>query len=266
MKNTLNKLAVGAAMALAVFAASCTGKSTSAEPPALVAQAEKLDGKFNNIAENSPMFLDSARVAYADGTLAVRMVFATAPVDMVSQELVEYTVSRWIKANPGADLDEILNTLSAEKGSLKIELASTGNTGKEFTISAARLKKLLVLKPSELSFPQVKANVEEILAQSCAAYAAEYRALNAEFEVASSFAQYTLTFASANAYANLKQDSLRGRYQNVLRAQYENYGDCEHFIIDLLKSLNIDGYRFVYKTADGAGRELTAGLPWRIIE
>lgn len=65
-------------------------------------------------------------------------------------------------------------------------------------------------------------------------------------------------------YANLTQDSLRGRYQGILRAQFDVYGACAPMAYELVKSLGIEGYRFVYE-ADG-GKTLKAALPWRIIE
>ena len=97
------------------------------------------------------------------------------------------------------------------------------------------------------------------------AYREAYKAENAEFAFEAGFAQYELVFANASAYSNLTQDSLRGRYQNVLRAQYDSYGECRGLIEGVLESLGIEGYRFVY-TDKNDTKTLKAALPWRIIQ
>ena len=124
----------------------------------------------------------------------------------------------------------------------------------------------MVLKPSELGFSEVKDNVALIMEKRCAEYKDAYKATEASFEITGGFAQYTLVFESASMFSNLNQDSLRGRYQKVLQAQYANYGECAPFVTDIIKSLGIDGYRFVYEGANDASKTLKAALPWRLFE
>lgn len=266
MKIIAKTFMVAAVALTAAAFGSCSQKSS--EPSALVAQSERIGDELSTLVEESPMYLDSASVSYADAELTVSIGFADAvmnPGDF-SQALVEYVVSVWMKNHLGAGLDTTLNTLSDEKGTLKVVLTGADGNVNTFTVGAARLKKLLVLKPSELNFSVVKDNVNLIMDKRCAAYADEYNARECSYEISTGFAQYTLVFASASAYANLTQDSLRGRYQKVLTEQYDSYGACAPIITEVLQSLGMEGYRFVYETADNPSKTLKAALPWRLFE
>lgn len=267
MKKIFKKcLLAGMVFLAAAGLGSCSKKSS--EPSALIAQSERIGGELGKIAEESPMYLENAGASYADGVLSVAVSFADpyVAVNDFSQELVEYVVSSWLKTHLGADLDTTLNTLSAEKGSLKITLTGVDGASKEFSISSARLKKLLVLKPSELNFSVVKDNAAMLMEKRCEAYKEAYKALEASFEFSTGFAQYTLVFESATQYSNLTQDSLRGRYQKILKDQYESYGACAPIIGEVLKSLGVEGYRFVYEARNDESKTLKAALPWRLFE
>jgi len=255
---------VGMVLLVAAGLGSCSKKSSG--PSALIAQSERIDGELGKIAEESPMYLEDAGASYAEGVLSVNVVFADPIVNVAdySRELVEYVVSTWLKSHPGADLDTTLNTLSSEQGSLKITLTGVDGASKDFTIASARLKKLLVLKPSELNFSAVKDNAALLMEARCSLYKDAYKAVEASFEFSTGFAQYTLVFESATQYSNLTQDSLRGRYQKALKDQYESYGACSLIICDVLKSLGIEGYRFVYESPNDRSKTLKAALPWRL--
>lgn len=259
-------LVAGMIILAAAGLGSCSKKSS--EPSALIAQSERISGELSKIAEESPMYLESAGASYADGVLSVDIKYSDplAAVGDYSQALVEYVVSIWLKGHLGADLDTTLNTLSSEQGSLKITLGGADGTSKEFTISSARLKKLLVLKPSELNFSAVKDNVALLMERRSSLYGEEYKAEDASFSFTTGFAQYTLVFESATQHSNLTQDSLRGRYQKALKDQYENYGACAPVITELLKSLGVEGYRFVYEAKNNESKTLKAALPWRLFE
>lgn len=242
----------------------CSCGQASKEPSALIAQSERLEGELGSLAENSPMFLQGTDVDYADGVLSIGISFSDPGINVagISDALVQYVLAQYMKSHTGKDLDEVVNTLNKEKGSMKITLTGADGQSKEFSVAAPRLVKLIKLKPSELNFNEVKENVVEILASRCEALKEKYQAENVEFEIASSFAQYTFTFQRPTAYAQLTQASLRGRYLKVLQEQYENYGSCSYMIQDLLKSLKIDGYRYIYTSN---GNELSAAVPWSML-
>ena len=149
-----NCLAAAAVLLAAVTMASCSTKSST--PSALIEQSQRIDGELSSLAANSPHYLAKAGAAYADGILSVDITFADAavvPADY-SQALVEYAVSAWLKTHLGVNLDTTLNTLSAEKGSLKITLAGADGTTKDFTIGSARLKSCWYSNPANSASPK----------------------------------------------------------------------------------------------------------------
>lgn len=238
----------------------------SKAPSPLIAQAERLQTELAPVATDSPMYLDSITVKYADAVLTVTIAFADPAVnpDDYSQALVEYVVAQYLKSHPGADLDAVLNGLSEEEGSLDIVLAGRSGAPRTYTIGSRRLKQLFRLRPMELNFNEVKTNVSSIMAGRCNQYRLGVNAAETTFAIDGGFAQYTLTFASPSAFSNQSQGSIVGRYLPGLREQYESYGACRPMIEETLRSLGIDGYRFVYTTAEGEP-SLRAAVPWRML-
>lgn len=261
MKSTFCKVFL--CVAILAFMTSCGKKSQGPSP--LIAQAERINGTLAELADKSPMYLDGASAEYLDAVLKVNIEFAdtTVHVSNISDALVQYVVAQYIKAHPGADLDVVLNTLSQEKGSLNIVLGDTYGESREYSIAAVRLKKLYQLKPMELSFNDVKTNVSDIMETRCAVLAQQYKAESVEFSISGGFAQYTFTFARPTAYSQLNQASLRGRYLKPLQLRYADYGACRPIIEELLGSLSIDGYRYVYKSK--GGNDISAAIPWSMI-
>lgn len=249
---------------MAILGACSTG---SKAPSALVAQSERLNDELTALADNSPAFIDQMTAGYDAGTLSINIAFSDPAIHAasISEPLVQYVLAQYMKSHTGADLDETLNTLTAEKGQMEITIEDMHAGQVKYTIPAARLVKLLKLKPMEIGYNDVKANVSNLLEARCNEYKEQYNALECEFELKGGFAQYTLTFNSATAYANLNQASLTGRYLKVLQPRYESYGACRDIVENLLRSLSIDGYRFVYKDTKG-NKTLSAGIPWRTID
>lgn len=264
MKLINSILAVSVIAAAGAFGA-CSGNSS--ESAVLESQAERINTELETLATDSPEFLVDAKCAFVDNTLKVDIELADSIISAtaVSQPLAEFVVSLWLKNHPTKDLETVLNSLSKAKADMELSLTDYKGEKTTYTITAQRMKKLFTGKPSELGYSEAKANVLDILDTRCASYAAEYRARECSFQLMGGFAQYTLVFGSKSAYANLKQDSLRGRYQKQLQATYATFGACAPIIKQLLSELGIDGYRFVYETADSPSDELRAALPWKII-
>ena len=252
------------AIVFATLLSSC-GKSN--EPSPLVAQSERLALDFNQLADESPNFVSSIDVDYADATLGIDIAFADSAVTAAdcSEALVQFAVAQYLKGHTGANLDEIINTLTKEDGKLAVKIVDVKGDSAVYNIGHTRLKQLLKLRPMEIGYSEAKTSLEAILANSCEAYAAQYKAETCEFEVKGGFAQYTLTFAKPSAFASLTQPTLTGRYLKVLQAKYDDLGACRPFVEDLVKSLDIDGYRFVY-TDKAETKTLSAALPWRLID
>ena len=240
--------------------------NSSKEPSALVAQCERLNGDFRTVAEESPMFLDSLTCNYGDAKIAVGVVLAdTVDVAAFDQAFVEYVVAQYLKSHADENLAVILNTLGDEKGSLTIAISTPAAEKAVFEISAARLKQLYKLPNSELNFAEARTVACKLFESHCSEFAKAVKANTCEFSFSGGFAQYTLIFPTAQAFANQSQGSLQGRYRSALQPQYEGYGYCRTFVMDVFKSLGFDGYRFVY-TDEAGTKEIKTAIPWRFID
>lgn len=261
--NKIARLILAPAVALLALC-SCGGGAKGPSP--LEAQSERIDASLQTLAQESPMYLAGAKAEYVAPDLKVTIEFADTTVDVNSytEALVQYVLAQYLKAHTGANLDTVINTLSAEEGSLGLKLADTHGNAREYTVNATRLKQLVKLKPMELSYNDVRTNVADILAARCPAYKSQQNAADCEFEIKGGFAQYTLTFDRASAYNSLNQGSLTGRYLKEIQPVYENFGACRPMVEDLLRSLSIDGYRFIYTDKNGT-KTISAGMPWRLI-
>jgi hypothetical protein len=267
MKSNVRTL-LFAALAFVAGAAvlvSCSKK----QPSVLVPLVDKLNLDLASMAENSPMFLSEASAAIdsVSGVITVKASFSDSLIDVrtLSEALVQYYTAQQLKANPGKDLDTFLNGMTAEKGSLEVALADVYGNSRTYTMDATRLKQLFKLSPMQLNFNDVKSNVVEILASRCADYREGANAQDCSFEIQGGFATYTLTFAKASNYANFNQGSLKGRYLHRLQPVYEDMQAFRGPVEEMLRSLQIEGYRFVYVPAGGTGKELKVAIPWREI-
>lgn len=241
--------------------ASCSGTKT---PSALVEQSARINTELAAIADESPLFLSSASASYDDGTLIVNIAFndSLIEVDELSDALVQYVVAQYLKSHTGANLDETLNTLGKEKGVMSLSINDIYGNEKVVVLPSTTLKKLVVTKPMELRFPEVRANVLDIMDERTDALVREANAVEGEFAYTAGFAQYTLTFRAASNFANQTQGTLTGRYKRIFSEYYQTYGACGPMIRELQESLQIDGVRVIY-TADD--KQVKTALPWRFL-
>lgn len=262
MKRVFLMLGVGAMM----LGLACACSSGSKEPSALISQSERIDQDLSQLAEDSPMFLADATASYADGTLSINLEFCDSIVhaDQLSDVLIRYVLGQYMKAHTGENLDITLNTLGKEEGVLSLTIKDIYGQTKVLDLPSATVKKLVTTKQMELGYQDARVNVLDIMDTRCDRYKTAVNALSCEFKYNAGFAQYTLTFKNANAFANQTQGSLAGRYIAVLKPVYDDFGACRPMVEELLSSLQIEGYRFVYKDADDS-KELHTALPWRML-
>ncbi len=252
-----------AALSLAITLSSCGG--TSKAETELAAKATDLNMEFLQLAKGSPDFIESMSCEYSAPNLLINTKLNTdLKPEMFSQALVEYVVANYIRSNAGALMDGIVNGINLTKGSISITITNVNEEAKEYTIGHARLVQLVQKKNSELNFNDVKQNVVKIMETECAKYADDVKAESCTFALANGFAQYTITFKNASAFSNQTQGSVLGRYIKVLKEQYQTYGAASYLVIDILKSLQLDGYRFVYTDPEGTAK-ISSPVAWKNI-
>lgn len=249
---------------------SCASKSDTPSP--LIAQSERLDGVFSELAEKSADFLDSASVTYADGAMQFNFAFAPNAVDVavIDEALVQFAMSEYMKAHTGANLDEIVNTLTKEEGKMVVKLTGNG-AEKTFDVPAARVRNLIKLKPMELNFAAAKENFASLMAARADYYTEIANKQNVptseptEFGIVAGFAQYTFTFDKASAYSSLKQSQLTGRFLPAVNESMLHLGECRPFVEDLMKTFGIEGYRFIFANKKD-DKIVRAAITWSMIK
>ena len=254
------------ALAAAALFSSCAKKA----PCALIPIVDKMNLDLAQMAEDNPMFLSeaSADLDSVDNALNVNVAFSDSvmDVDAITDQTIKYYTAMQLKANPGKELDDFLNTMSAEKTEFRLNLSDVYGHSRTCATDAAQLKQLFRLSPMQLNFIAVKDNVLALFERKCEFYRKAANARECSFTVSNGFAQYTLVFDRPTAFANLNQGSLKGRYLHFLQPIYEDMQAFRYPVEEMLKSLQIDGYRFVYKAAGAPdGEDLRVAIPWREI-
>lgn len=259
----MKKVALFLSLAVALVLGACSGNSK--EEAALAEKNTQLNVEFMQLAKGSPDFIQSMSSEYAAPNLLVNLKLdSDINPEEYSQALVEYVVANYIRTNAGELMDAIVNGISRTKGSLSITITNVNGEAKEYNIGHARLVQLVQKKNSELNFNDVKENVMKLLEKKCAEYVEPANATGCTFAMANGFAQYTLTFKNTQAFANQTPGTMLGRYIPVVQKQYAEYGAASGLVLDVLKSLQIDGYRFVFTDADES-KKVSSAIPWKLL-
>ncbi len=210
--------------------------------------------------------VESIALSYADADLKVDIKFAGQEIEVpqISEALVQYALAIYLKSHTGIRLDNIVNALGRLEGKMTIVLTDCDMNSRTYEVSATRIKQLIRQRPMELKFNEVRSNVLEIMNGRTEAYRTAANAAGASFAYSGGFAEYTLTFPAASSYRQYNRGNLTGHYVNILKPQYESFGAMRPFVEQILASLQIEGYRFVY-TTERNDAPLKALVPWRLI-
>ena len=261
MKKTIRYILV-CFVALMAATACSTAKEDN---EILESTVTPVNAELTEMAAETPA-LESASVSYADADYKIDVRFADSNIAVadLSESLVQYALAMYLKSHTGQRLDDIANALTRLDGKMTVTVTDVDNASRSYEIPVARVKQLVRLRPMELNFTEVRANVLEIMGKRCAALREATGADDVQFAFSGGFAQYSFTFGSARDYSRYNRGSLTGHYVNLLKPEYESFGAMRPFVVQLLTSLQIEGYRFAYDTAAG-GNSLKAVVPWRLL-
>lgn len=256
-------LSLGAAVAALAMATSCGGNH---EAEILQAQAQRVDAQLAADAASNPRLFAAADAEYADSAFRVDITFADSVINVAdySQDLVEYFLSDEIKSSAGQDLDELVNSLAKTKEPLRLTLTDVYGTTRSYDMPASTLRALFKTQRSQLNLPEVRTQVLSILSDRAFRFAVGAGVQKVDFALTTSFATYTIVYDNAKAYSGLNVGNLKARYLKLLKPIYQSYGPLAGAIVEMDRSLGIDGYRFVLTTPSGDS-ELKCTLPWREI-
>jgi hypothetical protein len=265
MKTILSKLFVGMAIALTVvLVTSCDSKEK--ENQTLAAQAERINSELAAEVGNNPTLISDAGAEYADGQFQINITFADSLVVLAdyTQSFVEYFLAEELKNNQTQDLADLINALSSIEGTYTLNLADVYGTDRDFEFTASQLKRLLNTSRAQLNYNEVKAQVVQLMSNAAAAVRAAEKAENVVFDLTSGFATYTVTFATDKNYANMSTANLKAYAIKKYKNEYAKFGTFTPMVVELFKSLGIDGYRIIY-TNKANSKTLKTAVPWREI-
>ncbi|MDE6270965.1 MAG: hypothetical protein K2M12_08965 [Muribaculaceae bacterium] len=252
-----------AAASMLTLICSCGGNK---DGEILEKQATRINNELTADAASNPGVFAEARATYGDSALNVNIVFADSIFNVAdySQELVEFFLADEIKSAAGEDLDETVNTLAKTKEPLRLTLTDVYGTTRSYDLPAVTLRTLFKTQRSQLHLPEVRTQVMSILADRSFQFAVGEGVQKADCELKSSFVTYTIVYDNAKAYSRLNVANLKARYLKLLKPIYKAYGPLANPIVEMDRSLGIDGYRFILTTPSGDS-ELKCTLPWREI-
>lgn len=206
-----------------------------------------------------------SKAAYAEPNIDVTFVLTDSmiKVDLLGDELMDYFVAEQIKPVDRSVLNPVIATLKAAEANVVVSVTDAYGTTKTFIYSGDKLSNLAKSKRSQLNVPKVR---EQVVAMAGGAVPAP--AAHPGTQVAASidkgFLVYTMTWPSKKSLDGLSQGVLTGRYLQPLRNQYSQLGSLEYPVVEMLKTLDIDGVRIVYAAA-GTDDVVKQGFPWREI-
>ncbi len=244
--------------------ASC---STSGEDRGVIERsAGELNTEFRSTCADTP-FLESVAFTAAGDDIHVDLVMSgdAVTVPSLSESLVQYALAIYMKGHTGSRLDNLLNALGRLDGKMVLTLTDCDGESRTYEIAASRLKQLVRLRPMELNFTEVRTAVLDIMRGRCNDYRIAAGASDASFGFSGGFAEYTLAFGCAADYRQFNRANLAGRYVGILQPRYAELGALRPYVLELMRSLQIDGYRFVY-TAPDAEAPLRSAIPWRLLD
>lgn len=256
----MKKLFMIAAAALAVTAAC--GPSDKERTAALDATAASID----SLVATTMAPFDSCTASYAGSTVNVRVALRDSmiKVDLLGDQLMDYFASDWLKAQDPQRVSELVKRLKKYDTGVTLTVRDTYGVSRNYLFTGDKITKLLKAKPSSLDVTKVR---EQVVALAGAAVPAPYAhpGTQVSASVKLGFLTYTITWPSKQDLKGLKQGNLTGRYMDALRRQYGRLGDLEYPVVEMLKSLGMDGVRIVYTAADDDAMELKQAFPWREI-
>lgn len=257
----MRKLLNMAAGALVVLTAAC-GPSEAERTARLEGAAAAID----SLVATSQAPFESVSAAYAapNVDIAVTLRDSMIKVDLLGEQLMDYYAADQLKSMDAARVSAVVKTLRSMETPVVVTLTDTYGAQKTFIFPADKIQRLMKAKPSSLDVPKVK---EQVVAMAGGAVPAPWAhpGTQVSASIDKGFLTYTVTWPSKRSLAGVEQGNLTGNYLDALRRQYGRLGDLEYPVVEMLKSLGIDGVRMVYTAADDDDVQIKQAFPWREI-
>lgn len=261
MKNSFivrSIAAVAVLLSMVCGLVSC-GDSQADKLARLDAAAVQLDSVLKAVGE--PVTGVDAVAGDADITVKVTVKDSMVNASLIGDELMDYFIAQVIKTAPADVVNGVIKAVEGTEGSVRLMLTDMYGNDREFSFTGETLRHLYKAKGSQLNAPRVKEQVCALLQPVLAANAG---ADHVDLTVSKGFLTYEVVFASDKVFRDSGQGLLTRLYLEPIKAQYASLGALEQPVVDMFKSLGIDGVTVIYKALNG-DKEIRQGFPWRIV-
>ncbi|MDE6287447.1 MAG: hypothetical protein K2M00_01520 [Muribaculaceae bacterium] len=262
MKTFFRKaLSIAAVSAVMVAAVSC-GESQADKIKKLDAAAAAVDSVYKGV--EAPVSNLKAQANDTDVTVSVAVLDSMIRIDLVGDEMMDYFMAQQIKKAPAALVNEVTKAVTGTAGALQLSVTDLYGNERTFSFTGETLRHLYKAKGSQLNAPRVKEQVCRMLLPALPNALATTDAESIDLSVDKSFLTYTVTFASDRRFKDSGQGLLTRIYMDAFKAQYASLGELCDPVVEMLKSLGIDGVCVIYKALNG-DKEIRQAFPWRTI-
>lgn len=262
MKRIFSRFAAMAVVLSVVFGVTGCGDSQAEKLARLDAAAAALDSVLSEC--GAPVTDVKAVANDADVLLSVAVKDSVVNASLVGAELMDYFVAQQLKSMSKDVVNSVTKAIEGTQGAVKLTLTDMYGTSAEFSFTGESVRHLYKAKGSELNAPRVKEQVCALFEPALPNAAARIGADHVELGVDKGFLTYTVVFPSDKAFRDSGQGLLTRLYMKPFQDQYAALGCLEAPVVDLLKSLKIDGVCVIYKALNG-DKEIRQSFPWRIV-
>lgn len=177
-----------------------------------------------------------------------------APKD-ISADLAQYAMARYLTANSAdQQVIDLINNMS--KGEVPLTLTlSKGGDSQSYEFSGSQLKGLLKSGGSNLNTSAIGANIAELFVPWAKQQFGNAACTDITSRIDNKMIRIALTFSDlkqspVGAVSN-PAPALKGMLIDRADAEFNRFGALRQPLIDMIKSLNIDGIMLEYKGPDG---------------
>lgn len=243
-------LAIATAALSMVFAA-CNDKTT----PILTQQTDRIDTELKALAEENPALISTAGATFANDTITVDVVLNDSLIDLsrIPAELFNYFTAVEVKRHIDKNLEITVNTLSEAKGCVAVSVTDAYGVKSGYVYTAADLRRMVKSPLSQLDFNAAKQALFDYWSASAGDFtpSLEKPVNDVTTSFKGGFYDYTVNFANARAYKGLTSANLKSRILKVLQPRYERLGTLRPAVLEMYKSLGIDGFHLIYEAEKG---------------
>lgn len=234
--------------------------NSGAKAKMLTEAAQQADSVVNSVS-NANVEVNAAGTGL-DATFRLPQVFS---IDGMDNALFEVIAAQTLKTYPAEAIDLVSKALRENQGELRVEL-TVPDRGQSltFTLTPRRLVELQRAKLIQLDTSGARQQLVKVAEGMFPNPEAIVGSTSVNTLMSKGFIEYNVEWPAAVKYADAGQGLLTAKYFDALKGQYQAMGDCGYAMVELCKSLKVDGIRIVY-SAPGSDLTLRQAFPWREI-